>query len=77
MDYFKRQIQHIIRRLVRAPVFTLLTRFMSSILFGVSPADPGTYLAVSLALIGAAVAASYLPARRATSVNPVEALRSE
>jgi putative ABC transport system permease protein len=54
-----------------------LTRLMSSLLFQVSPTDPLTYAAVSVALIGAAVAASYLPARRTTSVNPVEALRSE
>ena len=54
-----------------------LTRLMKSLLFEVSPADPLTYVAVSAGLILAAVLASYLPARRATRVDPVEALRAE
>ncbi len=54
-----------------------LTRLMRSLLFEVSPADPLTYLAVSAGLILAAMLASYLPARRATKVDPVEALRAE
>ena len=54
-----------------------LTRLMSSLLFGVTPLDPLTYAAVSALLIGAAALASYLPARRATRVNPVIALRYE
>ncbi|MCZ2147408.1 MAG: ABC transporter permease [Bryobacterales bacterium] len=54
-----------------------LTRLMAVLLFGVSPLDPVTYGAVSLVLMGAALAASYVPARRATGVEPVEALRME
>jgi ABC-type antimicrobial peptide transport system permease subunit len=54
-----------------------LTRWMESMLFGVSPADPLTYAAASAALIVAAVLGSYLPARRAAGVDPVEALRAE
>jgi predicted permease len=54
-----------------------LTRLMSSLLFGVSSVDPTTYAAVSLGLIATAALASYLPARRAASVNPVESLRAE
>src|SRR5262245_44434741 len=54
-----------------------LTRFMSSLLFNVSAGDPATYLAVCAGLVTAAVAASYLPALRATSIDPVEALRAE
>jgi ABC-type antimicrobial peptide transport system permease subunit len=50
---------------------------MASQLFGVSPADPLTYLAASTSLVAAAALASYLPARRATRINPVEALRAE
>jgi len=54
-----------------------LTRLMTSLLFGVSPLDPVTYGAVPVVLAGAAVLASYLPARRAAAVDPVETLRAE
>jgi ABC-type antimicrobial peptide transport system permease subunit len=54
-----------------------LTRLMSSVLFGVTALDPIAYGAASALLIAAAVLASYLPARRATAVDPVEALRAE
>jgi predicted permease len=54
-----------------------LTRLMKSLLYDVSPADPLTYGAVSAVLILVASLASYLPARRATKVDPVEALRAE
>ncbi|HEY1305767.1 MAG TPA: ABC transporter permease [Vicinamibacterales bacterium] len=54
-----------------------LTRLMSSLLFGVSTLDPVTYAAVSALLIVSAVLASYLPARRATTIAPVEALHAE
>jgi hypothetical protein len=54
-----------------------LTRFMKSILFGVSPADPLTYTAAVGCLILAAVFGSWLPARRAARVDPVQALRAE
>jgi ABC-type antimicrobial peptide transport system permease subunit len=54
-----------------------LTRLMASLLFQVSPLDGATYGAVSLVLAGAAVLASYLPARRAAALDPVEALRAE
>ncbi len=54
-----------------------LTRLMKSLLFGVSPLDPFTYVSVLVVLAASAVLASYLPARRAAAVNPVEALRAE
>jgi ABC-type antimicrobial peptide transport system permease subunit len=54
-----------------------LTRLMKSLLFEVSPADPLTYVAASAGLILAATLGSYLPARRATRVDSVEALRAE
>jgi putative ABC transport system permease protein len=54
-----------------------LARLMASLLFNVSPLDGLTYLAVSLVLGAAAVLASYLPARRAAALNPVQALRAE
>jgi putative ABC transport system permease protein len=54
-----------------------LTRLMSSLLFGIKPIDPATFAVVSMALLSAAAVSSYLPARRAAAVNPVEALRAE
>ncbi len=55
----------------------VLMRLMKSLLFGISPLDPLTYLAVPLVLTAAAVLASYLPARRVAAVDPVEALKAE
>ncbi|HXA66533.1 MAG TPA: FtsX-like permease family protein [Bryobacteraceae bacterium] len=54
-----------------------LTGLMSSLLFGISPLDPMTYAAVPIVLIVAAMLASYLPARRVSAVDPVEALKAE
>jgi predicted permease len=54
-----------------------LTRLMESVLYGVSAGDPTTYLEASMGLVLAAVLASYLPARRATRISPVETLRAE
>jgi predicted permease len=56
---------------------TGLMRLMKSLLFGISPLDPVIYAAVPIVLVTAAVLASYLPARRAAVVDPVEALRAE
>ncbi|HKW97234.1 MAG TPA: ABC transporter permease [Bryobacteraceae bacterium] len=54
-----------------------VTRIMTSFLFEISPVDPLTYAGVSAGLLGCAAAASFLPAHRASAVNPVDALRSE
>jgi len=54
-----------------------LTRVMSSLLFGVGPTDPVTYTAVSAALAGVALLATWVPARRASRVDPAIALRRE
>lgn len=54
-----------------------LTRLMTSLLFGVKPTDPAIFAVVSIGLLSAAAVSSYLPARRAATVNPVEALHSE
>ena len=55
----------------------ILTRVMSAFLFGVGPMDPITYAAVSAVLAGLTLAATYLPAHRASRVDPVVALRVE
>ncbi len=54
-----------------------LSRLMTPVIYGVSPADPLTYAVVAVTLVSVALLASYVPARRAAAVNPVEALRAE
>jgi len=54
-----------------------MTRVMSGLLFGIAPTDPLTYAALSLLLITVTVVACYIPARRASRVDPLVALRHE
>jgi putative ABC transport system permease protein len=55
----------------------LSLRVLGSILYGISASDPATYAALSLVLLAVALVASFLPARRATRVDPLVALRYE
>jgi predicted permease len=59
------------------PSALLAARFISSQLFGLGAGDPRTFIAAAVVLIGVAIAAGYVPARRASRVNPLTALREE
>jgi putative ABC transport system permease protein len=59
------------------PAAWLAARWIKSMLFGLAPTDPATLFGAALVLIGAALVAAYFPARRASKVNPVNALRHE
>ena len=54
-----------------------ISRLLAFLLFRITPLDPGTYVAGALLLLGAAALASYVPALRSTSIDPIEALRGE
>ena len=54
-----------------------VSRVLSSLLYGIRPTDPITYISVAFVLTAVTLLASYLPARRATKVDPMEALRYE
>jgi predicted permease len=62
---------------IGAAVAAGVTRWMSSLLFGVTPVDAATFAAAASVLVIAALAASYVPARRAAAVDPVQTLRAQ
>ena len=62
---------------IGVPLALVAARLTASLLYGVSPRDAGVFTAVPLLLLAVALVASYLPARRATNLDPLDALRSE
>ena len=62
---------------IGGPAAFILSRFMSTLLFEISPRDPITFAAVSALLVAVALLSCYIPARRATRVDPMIALRYE
>jgi putative ABC transport system permease protein len=82
VDVFRLVLLHGARLVVAgliagAVVAALSTRLFVSLMFGVSPLDPLVYLAMAILLTVIALAASYVPALRATRVDPIETLRTE
>ena len=63
--------------ILRGVAFIMLSQFLSGLLFEIEPTDPVTFLAVGAVLAAVALLAAFVPARRATRVDPIDALRAE
>ena len=67
----------VVGALVGLALAAVASKLVAGLLFGVSPTDPAVYAAVALVMLAVGFFASYLPARRATQVDPMAALREE
>ena len=63
--------------ILRGVASIMLSQFLSGLLFEIEPTDPVTFLAVGAVLAAVALLAAFVPARRATRVDPIDALRAE
>jgi ABC-type antimicrobial peptide transport system permease subunit len=59
------------------PLAFWLTRLMASVMFGVTPGDPATFVALPIVVLAVTAAASFIPARRAARVDPVQTMKAE
>ena len=77
MVFCTASFEHVEIFFLKASLAFAVTRMMAGLLFGITPKDPLTFVQVAIVLIVVAIAASFIPALRATRVDPMLALRHD